>query len=83
MEGIDFSSVFIFVNPRLLLVEIQTIFLFIYVCVLGQCTRHFKQVLHPCMLTISSLETDLLQILPLRTFLSDIDASNAISAFWR
>lgn len=72
MEGIDFSSVFIFVNPRLLLVEIQTIFLFIYVCVLGQCTRHFKQVLHPCMLTISSLETDLLQILPLRTFLSQI-----------
>lgn len=59
-------------NPRLLLVEIQTIFLFIYVCVLGQCTRHFKQVLHPCMLTISSLETELLQTLPLRTFLSQI-----------
>lgn len=71
-EGIDFSSVFILVNLRLLLVEIQTIFLFIYVCVLGQCTRHFKQVLHPCMLTISSLETDLLQTLPLRTFLSQI-----------
>ena len=52
--------------------EIQAIFLFIYVCVLGQCTRHFKQVLYPCMLTISSLETDLLQILPLRIFLSQI-----------
>jgi len=71
-EGIDFSSVFILVNLRLLLVEIQTIFLFIYVCVLGQCTRHFKQVLHPCMLTISSLETEVLQTLPLRTFLSQI-----------
>lgn len=54
------------------IVGIQTIFLFIYVCVLGQCTRHFKQVLHPCILTISSLETALLQILPLRTFLSQI-----------
>ena len=29
-EGIDFSSVFILVNSRLLLVEIQTIFLFIF-----------------------------------------------------
>ena len=53
---------------RLSLVEIQTIFFFIYVCVLGQCTRHFKQVLHPCMLTISSLETDLLQTLPFKDF---------------
>ena len=47
-EGIDFSSVFILVNLRLLLVEIQTIFLFIYVCVLdnaqGISNRYYIHV---------------------------------------
>lgn len=50
--------------------SVQFPYLFAYLCVQGQCTRHFKQVLHSYTSTISSLGTELLQSFPLRTFFS-------------